>query len=322
VCHTPKVNEYLYTNFLDEEELYNYINNSKTKCFYEIINGKQKPKFDIDISLTTYPNFNADALINTIIKSCKSVFLPNILKDDDILVYTSHGKDKLSYHIVINHWYHENNEDAYGFFYKVYKQTELYLGSIAKLIDSSVYKSNQAFRILGCHKINTFRVKMLSNNEYNLNHFKQSLITNTNDCKPLPSFKIDKMYKSYEVDLSSNEVAQVSTLLTKQFGELFKIRKITNNKIDLIKNKPYHCPLCKRTHFHENPYLLIFNDEVKWGCRRKNEETTKLNVSSEKLTLGKIEEDDKKEGEVGLVIGDKKIELNVVDTLSTTNFNQ
>ncbi len=315
VSYTPKPNEYLYTNFLDEKELFDFINQSPLKCFYEIINGKQKPKFDIDIDLIKNKNYNGDRLVEVIIKSCQSVMLPNLLKDQDVLIYTSHGKDKLSYHLVLNHWCHENNEDAYGFFIKVLKTTELHLDkSHTEFMDSSVYKTNQAFRILGCHKINTNRVKV--GQEFNFENFKDSLITYTKECKLLQSFKVERGYK-IQYDLSNDEVNQALDLLTFNFKDLFRLRKVTDNKVDLIKTKPYYCPLCKRTHLHENPYLLIYNGEVRWGCRRRDEQCIKLNRLSDKLILGQINLEEDKDEAPGLMIGNQMVNLNVVESLFT-----
>lgn len=335
VSYTPDQNRYLYTSFINEKELYDYIQKFKHKCFYEIINGPQKPKFDIDINLNDekikfyvedgdYEKIKTigDTIIKFLIKSCKFIMLPNILNDHDIYIYTSHGQHKLSFHVVINNWYHENNDDAYGFYYKVVKLTELYLnGRYTEFIDGSVYKTNQAFRLLGCHKYNTDRIKLLTNNinNDNLVNFSNSLITNTKNCTLLPPYKTDRKYNYYSYDLSSKDIDDINILLKKKFGDLFKIRDIKGNRITLIKNKSYYCKLCNRKHEHENPYIIVYNGDVKWGCRRKDEETNKSNLPSEKLVLGQIEMDNKEEeeDEACLCFGDTKINLNtnVLDTL-------
>lgn len=48
----------------------------------------------------------------------------------------------------------------------------------------------------------------------------------------------------------------------------FKIRTISNNYIVLDKLKPYLCPICKRQHNGENPYLTVQQDNTYYHCRR------------------------------------------------------
>jgi hypothetical protein len=146
VCYTKwqptyQYVQYLYSYFDSYVEFYQYVihMNQKDWSFYEVINFFQKPHFDIDIPIKELmenyypentPNIDFDTLLNIgnllidhIIQSCVYMFKPNILNvEKDILLYTSHGKDKISffaegkktdffkekisYHIIIDNWYH------------------------------------------------------------------------------------------------------------------------------------------------------------------------------------------------------------------------
>lgn len=343
ICYTKKQNKYFahyyYANFDSYIEFYHYHLkfNISHRSFYEVIHSNQKLYFDIDVQkdsfINTYfendINDKIDLLIETIIKSCKMILEPNILSlEKDVLIYTSHGENKFSYHIIIDHWYVENHIEAKYFFEKVYKYTEFILkGKYVEFIDNSVYTSNQLLRIVGCHKFDNMRIKKFESSfKYDnkiihhqsdfinddLNEFCKSLITMIDNCKPLQSFKEDKeenipIKKIYN-NLTEKNINDIQNLLNKQFGNLFVIRDIKNNIINLTRKKPFKCIVCNRIHTHENPRLIIMNKNVMWDCRR-NEYDKKLNLGCLDI-IDENENNHINEQDHYILIGDQKIDIN------------
>jgi hypothetical protein len=257
-----------------------------------------------------------ELLIETIIKGCKVILEPNILDlEKDVLIYTSHGlsknnTEKFSCHIIINHWCHHDHVEAKAFFDLVYQYCEGQLkGQYVQFIDASVYKTNQNFRIVGSHKHNDCRVKVfqphfkfnndiinhsdLKNNNINIQNnnnidiknnsdkqncynLSKSLITFTSGCVLLQTFYICKPIIPYSYYITEEDLEEIKVLLHQQFGQLFKIRDIVSYKVFLKRQKPSHCPLCLRTHFHENPVIFVYKGSVQWSCRRRDDKKTLL----------------------------------------------
>jgi len=176
----------LYALFEDQYDLQNYIQTIPfaDRAFFEIILAEfpQKPHFDIDISVTptlqdhldvsygqiedSLTRFSLDLLSN-VLKAIQTVLAEVGVEIDpytDILVYSSHGKnaagrrEKSSFHIVIDHFAHYNNQDAKGFFQRVADRVDpLYL----PYLDRAVYNPRQQFRLVGCQKVGSNRPKLL-----------------------------------------------------------------------------------------------------------------------------------------------------------------
>ena len=137
------------------------------RCFYELVIGEypQKPHFDLDLNLKEYDLDSIkqkeilDNIITVIIETLdkKGVVL-NLKKD--ICLYSSHGEHKISYHIIINNYFHVNNKEAKAFYYEVINQLPKEYWE-NKWIDPQVYSATQQFRCLGSQKYNTNRKKIL-----------------------------------------------------------------------------------------------------------------------------------------------------------------
>jgi len=88
------------------------------RCFFEIVLGEstQKPHFDIDIENTSV---DGEAVKDNLLDSIIKVLNEKNVKLDlgrDILIYTSHGHGKQSYHVVVNNYCHANNVEARAFY--------------------------------------------------------------------------------------------------------------------------------------------------------------------------------------------------------------
>ena len=315
----------LFALFNSYIELYEYQTklSPDQRYFYEIIFGDlpQKPHFDIDIKIPECPegkNFEKlgnevkdDVIANILAVGKEHGIIFNLEKD--ILVYTSHGKAKRSYHIVVHHHCHTNHEQAKAFYKDV---TGKMSAENAVYIDSGVYSSKQNFRILGSQKIGSYRPKKfcedftflgkeikhmydvdLHSEEYKkLECFKESLVCWISDCEYLPSFQDPikrEQYVNQHTDMDYGDLSEASieeaiklmndARITKGSKFPFVIREVQGNVISLRRLRPSYCFICKRIHEHENPYLLVIGMDVHFCCRRSGTETYILGTLSESI---------------------------------------
>lgn len=254
-----------------------------------------------------------DNLIECVIDVCESVGVKlNI--SNDILLYQSHTNhthdtQKRSFHLVVHHYCHADNRQALGFYEKV---TERMNKEYAIYVDHSVYSSKQNFRLCEHQKLYSGRPKILKNPmiyhgksidhvfdidfnyEYKidpekakellkLETLKESLVSWTADCEYLPSFQSEEERRkknSYDEmgDLSPETINEAELLISR--GNFpFVVRDVKGSIISLKRLKPSFCKICERVHEHENPYLLVIDDNVYFYCRRNTDKN---------LPLGKI----------------------------------
>ena len=194
---------------------------------------------------------------------------------EDILIFSSHGENKKSYHIVINNWCLPDYYSNKVYCTKIINQIE---SPYKKYIDNVMYKNLQQFRIYGCTKYGKNRYKILESSHSNLQHSNKrcqemltiyaSLITNTNTCKILEyTEKINKVYEYKK--LNNEEIKNINNL---EFikDKTFSIKEEKGKMILLNRHKPTFCNQCKRIHENENPYLII-EDNIIYFCCRRNE---------------------------------------------------
>ena len=281
------------------------------RCFFEIILGEtpQKPHFDIDISdMSVDKNQVLELLVDNIIKVLKDKGIELNLSED-VLIYSSHGEKKYSYHLIINNYCHTNNIEAKAFYHKVVKNIS---DEWRDFIDSAVYSPTQQFRIVGNQKINTTRVKTLSKTwlfheeriEYRfpeepdspehemVMELEASIIGFVGNCKFLPPFEPapDQIKHYIESDDLNIEDAKSAIGLVGKKGNIsitdsrfpYKFLGINGPIVMLKRIKPSKCKICSRVHRNENPYLLVVGEEksVYFHCRRAPE--------NKKLFLGKL----------------------------------
>lgn len=75
------------------------------RCFFEVILGNrpQKPYFDIDIDKKEY-NITEKEALDLINHISMAILTDQRINSKDILIFTSHGSSKFSYHIIVNNW--------------------------------------------------------------------------------------------------------------------------------------------------------------------------------------------------------------------------
>ncbi len=279
----------------------------KDQTFFEIIRGQyaQKPHFDLDFNLkdlptTINPELVKDNLISAILAICKLDQIELNLQRH-ILLFTSHGEHKKSYHVIINGYCHNNNLEAKSFYDKV---ISLLSENEQKYIDHSVYGKSQNFRIVGSQKLNSNRPKIL-NTQWNYqgqlinycyeeevedeNHrlileLEASLITHVVDCLPLPSFVSQKVtiynnHNSMNIDESIGRqgfmlLAEQANMAINDPRFPYEYKSITGNLIILKRIRPSICGICQRVHTNENPFMSVNSNnwKVYFHCRRSTTE--------------------------------------------------
>lgn len=308
----------LYTVFQSYIEYLDFIQSLRQvqrSCF-EVLTGRQKPHFDLDLNLSEVPN-GEDVMLELrdhIIGACIEL-IPELNLSKDMMFFTSHGPNKRSLHIVINNWYHNDNKEAREFYRQVTeyihgRTQDKYGERLYQLVDRAVYGENQNFRIVGTHKLGTTRTKLLvpqftykgrvyqhefsDQNDDNrtlssdqvsrkraLTILRESLVGFVSDSRwvkiEMPKYK--SVITDY-ADLTEHEVeAAMRHCATfdwergkngqeKWDAELFEVDKIEGNKIVLKRLLPSYCPLCKRVHDGQNPWIKVFNGHCYWHCRR------------------------------------------------------
>ena len=304
----------LYTNFRSVEEFFHYQSSNNNfpqdlKCFYEVIDGAryQKPHFDVDIDInqlqTTYNINNEDVnqvtdnIISTLILSCIDIY-DRINIQRDVLIFTSHGDRKKSYHVIIDNYCHENNIQAKEFYRRVMKMFGIKTHDRYKeFIDPKVYSKTQQFRMCGSHKMDAidrtklFKGKFTVDNvdytnkecvsirigdeyEYKLRILKNSLISYCENCEEMPKYEVE-IGENCKSGIPDDEefVGHCMDEMYKKLGceeNTFAFVNVTDNIIILKRNKPSYCELCNRIHESQNPFLSVRDGKIYWYCRRSD----------------------------------------------------
>lgn len=252
---------FIFHKFDTTREAWDYILEAEERCFHEIIRvDEQKLRFDIDCS-DDIDKADMREYIKALVDECLE-----ILGKSTILVFSSNGDQKLSYHIIIDCMV-SCKEKAKQFTINVLSAVE---HEFNKYVDLGVYKRNQSFRTYGSYKRGTERYKK----------FVPSLST---DC-PTDQYKIFKLSllshrgrntADYDLELSiiPNGVlgkidgaidAHINEAICKSEGteELAyiyssppsqNIGKATHYK----RIAPSYCSYCERTHENDNIAILL-----------------------------------------------------------------
>lgn len=298
----------------------NQVNSYEQLCFYEVIPRDLPMKifFDLDIERTIYMNDNDiidESLkgkkiklnkkfslngeegfeVSNILIECLMKLLP-MIKFTDVLKLNSSGKDKISYHIIVDRWYNNTIEDMRALCEEVCKIfPEKYLPAI----DRGIYTKNRLFRTFGSHKFGSTELsrekKLDPSNTWRTNEkpidethewcqiFMASLITNSSYCSLLPSFHIEKpksMYTGDEIILNENEITDALNLFANSFGcdtyndnlFPFTLTGVTGSRIELKRSISSWCNVCQRNHDTIDQFLTIRgkNREVFQWCFRRS----------------------------------------------------
>lgn len=317
VC--SQMEERLFSVFESHLEFIKFLRKvpSDYRCFYEVIMGEflQKPHFDVEVSRKDYgDNFDSidrehlkDEVIKAIIRVLggKGVKL-NLTRD--VLLYSSHGPDKISYHIVIDNYCHYNNIEAKQLYTKVLAALpEQYKSQQGRpdILDHAVYSRKQQFRIVGCQKFKSNRPKTFHANwtfqgrpiqyEYveepeseqhaHIMLMESSFVSHTASCAILPSFfepgEASRSIKAKHATISTDLAQAAVKISSSRLGTFpFQCSDIVGGIVTLKRIRPANCCICKRVHEAENAFLLVVDSSVYFYCHR---------APNQKLFVGRMD---------------------------------
>jgi len=280
--------------------------------FFEVIMGnqKQKMRYDIDINATNCPEFSecfAESVKDIVIELTQSIMPVNL--ERDVVLCTSHGVNKFSYHIIINNWHLESNQQCKLLYDKVLTKVP---NNMKPYIDSAVYGKKQQFRLLLSQKTGSGRTKIFNTSWYYkgqlidhiyseyiddptlipLQQISESLVsfvdtslskifkvisTENDNINKIPNIKLSSL------DITDEEIQACFNLLGKD-TKYFNINSFQDFYITLNRLSPSECAICKRKHDKENPYLCLYKHDnqisVYFDCRRR--------IDQKRLFLGTI----------------------------------
>lgn len=268
------------------------------RYFYEVINGHKPQKifFDIDFKLDKNPEINDPQFFcEELISSLASALIDfmkerghDIVPEKDILIFSSHGEQVMSFHLILDNFMVENNiMNSFAAKEIIRRIPEKF----HKIIDSSVYTSLRLFRLFMSKKWGSQRIKIFKDlwklgdreiqykfpeirgcserekiaAEFN-DLFYRSCIGNTVYCSyiyiKLPEEILENRYQNenYESPEIPPEILKLSLdRIPKDILDVFRIdeRRFNRNIIYLKRLKAAYCELCKREHEKDGALIKI-----------------------------------------------------------------
>lgn len=306
-----KKNYKFFTSFPSYTTFIKYIYKYKESDwnYFEIISGDRCQKVYMDIDIKD-ENKTLEELINIenrLMEYLIESLLVNIpqLRCNDILIFTSHGNVKRSFHIVLSTIAVINNVENNKLINEVVKNCP---EDIKKYIDTGLYSTLQQFRLYKSQKCGSGRPKTELDNwkfgkysgkiQYNLDTelegdylkrlkfsylFSLSCVTFTEKCivlTPTCERKNDfyvssnpwsRLYEYNDIILSDNIVENMINLTD---ISAFKVLKIDHNAVHLKRIKKEGCIVCFREkgkeHENENAKISLNsnNGNVYFVCYR------------------------------------------------------
>ena len=312
-----------FTGFSDVGKFLDwYISLPEPKHMFECIRGdcKHKPYFDIDIGfknilslykftdediesfkvmletnllnqdvITDFEKLldeEADAVITLLIKAIDLEMEEKNIeynKDQNLLIFSSHGRMKRSFHVIIDKFHFDNHHDTMNFSQHISTR----MGDFGHYIDQKVYNSFRPFRLLGsAKKSDVKRIKQLDEKYCTYRPgmgvvnkldslLATSLITYVHDSYKLDSSlwaPIQKVKKSSDPQEFID--GAVYTTISNQYhrsilAKIYSFPTHTDSEYLRLKRfKPANCPACNRKHDHENACIYLYKGYPYFKCYR------------------------------------------------------
>jgi hypothetical protein len=204
------------------------------RMFSEVVfEGPQKFRVDVDDKLCTDE-------IDELVKCIHEVFDKPQIVEYDI---------KTSHHFVVSNFHLASSRDCY---YIAMKLQSLLSPSLESKIDWGVYKSTQNFRLEWSTKYQQKRWKIRTHatlhEDFDVDSFKKGVLGFTQDTQP--------KLVSYIPSNPTPNAKRIGSEIVGYDPNVFKVRKKIGSMILLDRIKPAYCSVCKRTHDHENAYMI------------------------------------------------------------------
>jgi hypothetical protein len=293
-----------FASFSSPISLYNYIKRRplRLRCFDEIVaDSYQKVRFDIDIEYKEEGGKDTSTENKTLMMTRKKRILDELiqnvtdhlitsmfniipdLRPERIMYFSSHGEDKRSVHLVFPDYHTSCCEEAR----ELYRQVARFIPKqYLQYIDHGIYGDNKSLRIMDCCKWGSDRFKQL-NDRFVLSgvevkyegaqpdtsnvRFISSLVSFITDSKCLPNLLSPTSKQKIKRELLPGGIVSLcieraKTVLSTDYT--FEYEKVEGNVIVLKRIAPSYCKLCNRIHESQHPYLLLYDADLYFNCRR------------------------------------------------------
>lgn len=292
-----------YTVFDDVRSLNQHIKFTPFNdlCMHEVIMAwlPQKPRFDIDIELEDLKEGEDlestgqkvfEMTLESVIKVLKFDGI-DLDIEKSVILCSSHGPKKRSFHLIIHGWIHPNHLEAAAFYEKILENSEdpEYL---KRFLDHSIYSANHLLRLLHCHKLSDSRVKKLdvffefrgqkwehkstmkprNDDHKNFIFFFESLISFRSNCEMMPVYQTKKIERDFDAQLPDGAALTALEAIAQNMNMdmediPFEIREIKGTLIDLRRIRSSYCKLCKKVHDNLDPFIVFIGDDIYFHCR-------------------------------------------------------
>lgn len=282
IAEEERKGEFRFHHWNSAHEFNKYRMKLQEQFFHEVIlEGRdQRPYFDIDAENMS-PEEGSILLtqvVNGIIKNNPKI------KFNDIMIFSSHRHNKISYHIVVDRWKFPNNAQNLAFFLLVRAEVD----PKYHINMDVLYKSKQNLRVYGSMKPDV-RVKKIRDPqcqwvwlEGDLEPINEnmimggSLVSNASAGQWMPHYYVEpKEIKGTpiaegEIDL----IIEIARAWFKKENVKFCYDFVCSQGafIELRRHDGVssHCLLCNRTHDRMSPYIMTQgeNKDIYFNCRR------------------------------------------------------
>ena len=323
----PEDTYMVYTSFRSYVELYKFIlaTPSESRVFHEVTpeSSRQKLRFDLDIKRDTHAEFtlshpgaarNFDVfgeyikdlvittsleVLNDLLASSRSETLRRdepISAELDVMLFTSHGRNKRSYHIVLPRHYVCGVSQAEAFWNCCLGRckSDLDKDIFIRFVDRGPYSRNAPLRMLwsGKRDGSEFRVKKYCEG-YNYagrsvqhaplleegngrdltfkrkNTLHQSLVSFTEESEALPHIGAPTMPRiANYTDIDELTYQKCKTHIEKwDTNSVFSVLECEGSIIQLERHLATDCPICNREHSRD-PFCYLSSGALYWHCGR------------------------------------------------------
>tara|TARA_Y100000389_G_scaffold204865_2_gene260264 strand:+ start:422 stop:3406 length:2985 start_codon:yes stop_codon:yes gene_type:complete len=282
ICDFLKFND----NLPDNNKIYNEV------IFYDDI---QKFKLDIDIKddifEKMYEILDIDQLINDCISTIFKIINSNKFK---YYIFDSSDIDLkiISKHVIFD-FYLNNSHDSKILYYEMIEiLSNKYNYDELLIIDNSVYKNIQNFRLPYHKKINSNRIKM--NYIDKKLHIVKGMIKNydNDEIHIIELNELNKKYIKSEINNNDNNIELEQNVIdnilniAKKHTNSFKLRNIISNKIIFDRVSKSYCEICERRHDNENSlYIIVYDTKFRIYCRRNDTKYIEYNLKNNNSDL-------------------------------------
>lgn len=174
---------------------------------YEIVRGQtlQKPYFDIDLAFeeATSAGLTEEDVGNAVRELGARAQLVAGVDSSQFIIFSSHSKTKYSFHLIVTGVVLASHREA-RLFAKITTEAALAARvpkTVVSAADFGIYSATQQFRVTGCQKYLSGRVKAFRQDlsdwrvpegcrRPGVKIFMESLVTNTSACEPPPKNSI------------------------------------------------------------------------------------------------------------------------------------